>query len=419
MKFLFIFILAILGSLGLTAQYSDPNIAIPDSGYGADGNHTIALITIPNPAFSGQNIQIFHPGDISTPVPTIFYSHAFGGNNSNNIAGLTSFVAKKGYAFVFVPYQTVGVSIPERYDNLLNGFQLAARMYPNVIDTTRAGFMGHSFGGGATFANAHYCTTVLNWGQNGKFLYSLAPWYGYNLSEGDLTSFIANTNVLIEVFENDSTNDHRMAIDFFDHINVPNEFKDFITLKSDTLIGYVHMADHGVPNTVAHFDALDYYGIYRLLDALCDYTFNGNVAGKAVALGNGGAAQITMPAGMKPLEESDNPQVQYPQSQYEYPCSSSQNPRSSYCPEIPTGLNATTESDKLPVVYPNPFTSRIYYSNQDPGIWFSLYSVDGTLLYNGNQINKLDLSQLPSGIYFLKAENRTIGFFHTTRLCKL
>ena len=138
-------------------QYNDPNIPKPTSGYGADGSHTIGIDSFANPNFLLKNIEIFYPSDISTKVPTIFYSHAFGGNDPSNISGLLNFVAMKGYAIVFVPYQTIGVTNQDRYANLLNGFRLAARRYPNIIDTTKVGFLGWSFGGGASFANAYTC----------------------------------------------------------------------------------------------------------------------------------------------------------------------------------------------------------------------------------------------------------------------
>ena len=90
-----------------------------------------------------------------------------------------------------------------------------------------------------------------------------------------------------------------------------------------------------MPNTQSAYDAYDYYGIYRLLDALIDYSFNGNLAGKNVALGNGSKEQITMPShngqALAPLEVTDNPSTNYPQSKYQFPCSSINNPRLGNC----------------------------------------------------------------------------------------
>lgn len=394
------FCLLVVSAFG---QYSDPNIPKPVSGYGSDGTHTVGVISFVNPAFPEKNIEIYYPSDVQTKVPTLFYSHAYGGNISANIIGMLRFVAKKGYAIIFVPYQTTGVTIPERYANLLNGFRQAAREHADIIDTTQVGFMGHSFGGGASFANAYTCFTENNWGKNGRFIYSLAPWYTFNISQDQLQAFPADTKLLMEVFDDDTTNDHRMAIDCFQNIGIPAAEKDYIRLKSDTISGYVYVADHVVPNTVSAFNALDYYAIYRFLDALCDYTFHGNSVGKSVALGNGSAAQISMPGGLKNLEETDNPTPLYPEDKYMFPCSAAENLRATYCPGFATGVSE--RSLKKPLrLYPNPvsgiLTIEIPENRQNTAV--KLFSAEGRLLHclaNGER--QIDMSVYPKGLYWL------------------
>jgi hypothetical protein len=126
-----------------------------------------------------------------------------------------------------------------------------------------------------------------------------------------------------------------MAIDIFKNINISNTEKDFIYFKSSTINGYNYITDHAMPSSRKAFDALDYYGVYRLLDAMMDYSFNGNVNAKNVALGNGSMAQVTMPSyngqSMAPLEVTDNPAPKYLQGKYQFPAGSSTNPRSNYC----------------------------------------------------------------------------------------
>lgn len=392
-------------AINLFGQIYTGPIPKPTSGYGADGTHTVGIDSFANPNFSGKYIKIYHPSDIATPVPTIFYSHAYGGNNSAYISGMLNFVAMKGYAIVFVPYQTVGVTIYDRYDNLLNGFRKAARDYPAIIDTTRVGFMGHSFGGGASFANAYKCFMENNWGQNGRFIYALAQWYSYNISQTELQSFPADTKLLTEIFDDDTTNDHRMAIDIYNNINLSAAEKDFILVKSDTISGYVYAAVHRLPNTDSPFDALDYYAYYRFIDALSDYTFNGNIAGKNVALGNGSAAQTTMPAGLTSLAQTDNPLVVYPESKYIFPCSNSQNLRSSYCP-IAVGVNDTSSPENSIALYPNPaqqtFTIELPQNNLD----VTITDVVGRKIYENKNISGkilINSQNFKNGIYILKA----------------
>ena len=312
----------------------------PTSGYGADGNYEVAEIDFTNPQYNTTQVSIFYPKGITSRRPTIFFSHPYGGEDKSYHMGLYNFVAKKGYVIVFVPYKTVDISIDHRYQTLWEGFVKAATDYPNIIDTRKVGFMGHSFGGGASIDLAYKAFTELGWGENGRFLFTMAPWYAYNwgstlTTEQQLQSFPANTKMISQVYDEDDVNDHRLAIDIYTHINIPASEKDYIYIKSSVIAGYNYVTDHPMPSSRQAFDALDYYGVYRLLDAMMDYCFNGTQAAKNTALGNGSAAQVTMPSyngqAMTPLEVTDTPTPRYPQSKYQFPCSSASNPRITFC----------------------------------------------------------------------------------------
>ena len=405
----------ICNSYYITAQtsvYYDPNYPKPSSGYGADGSHTVGVVSFSNPYYPSQNINIYYPSDIVGKVPTIFYSHAYGGYNPVGVDGMLYFVARKGYAIVFVPYQTTGVTVLNRYANLLNGFQLAARNYPNIIDTTEVGFMGWSFGGGASFANAYTCFTQYNWGQNGRFIYALAQWYSYNISQAQLQSFPSNVKLLTEIFDNDSTNDHRMAVDIFNNVNIATTEKDFVRLISDTIGSYIYDAKHNTPatsGTSTQFNAFDYYGYYRLLDALCDYTFNGSLSGKNVALGHGDSLQVTMPVGLRNLVEYISPAVLYPQSKYQYPCTDSLNLRASYCPSLSTSTNELNDVHSGLRIYPNPATSGITLevsAGMEPKNFIIINSIGQLMpvkLVQSQSIYNMDVSAFPNGIYFIQS----------------
>jgi hypothetical protein len=310
-------------------------ISRPASGYGADGSYAVATASFPNPLYTGTEVTIFYPSGITTAKPTIFYSHPYGGEDKDYNKGLFEFIAKKGYAVVFVPYPTTGVSVDDRYNTLWAGFRKAVSDYHQIIDTTKVGFMGHSFGGGASIGLAYKAFTVYNWGQSGRFIFTMAPWYSYNIADSQLQSFPANTKMITQVYDEDDVNDHRLAIDIFRNINIANAEKDFIYMKSSTIAGYTYHTDHTLPNSRTAYDAYDYYGVYRLLDALIDYSFNNNSAAKNVALGNGSAEQVTMPGYkgklMAPLEVSDNPAPKYEQSKYEFQCGNAVNPRKEHC----------------------------------------------------------------------------------------
>jgi len=310
-------------------------ISRPTSGYGADGHYAVAKVSFASPTYSGKYVDIFYPQGITSPVPTIFYSHPFGGEDSDYNIGLFDFIAKKGYAVVFAPYPTVGVSVDERYTTLWESFKKAVTDYPSIISTTKVGFMGHSFGGGASFSLAHKGFIDEGWGESGRFIFAMAQWYSFQITDDELLGFPSNTKLITQIYDDDVTNDHRMAIDIFKHVNIPDSEKDFILIRGSVLPSYTYVADHVLPNTRSAFDAYDYYGVYRLLDALIDYSFNGSAAGKNVALGNGSKEQVIMPSyngqALAPLEVTDDPVAQYPQSKYEFSCGSSTNLRIKYC----------------------------------------------------------------------------------------
>lgn len=389
-----------------THVYADPNIPKPTHGFGQDGPNTTATTSCVNPSWPSHPIMIYHPTEITTPVPTIFYCHGFGGSDPANVSGMIEFVTSKGYCLVFVPYSTQ-VSNAVRYADMLKGFRRAARQNPGIIDTTRVGFLGYSFGGGASFHLAHTAFTENGWGSQGRFLYALAPWYALEISQDQLVNFPSDTKVLVEVFEADTNNDHRMAIDLFKTIGVPTAEKDFLLVRGDTLNGYVHAAEHSLPNMNA-FDALDYYAYYRLLAALCDYTWTGSAAAKKVALGGGHAWQTTMPTGMKPLVETDPPVPAYPESKYRSPCSSPQNPREQYCSSPDHGSAGPGPfGGDLPMPWPVPAGNTLNMMWPPDALRETAYLVDmlgrpvRQVVGNGDAKGTFDLTGLPSGPYVL------------------
>lgn len=398
-SFFYSTILVVFISLTTFGQNYTGPIPKPTSGYGSDGINTIAISSFSNPNYPTEDIRIFYPSGITSSVPTIFYSHGFGGYDPVNILGLLNFVARKGYAIVFVPYQTTSVTNQQRYNNLLSGFIKSARDFPSIIDTTKVGFMGHSFGGGATFANAYHCFTNLNWGSSGRFMFASAQWYSLNISQTELLTFPNDVKLLTMVYENDITNDHRMANDIFNTINIPLSEKDYLLVKSDTINSYTYDAIHGLPNTVSAFDALDYYGIYRHLDALCDYTFNGSLAGKDVALGNGSSNQISMPGGMDNLIQSDAPNFSNPESIYTYPCTTIQNPRQTYCGIVASNHEISTNKDIS--MFPNPANTVLNIETEKTISKIEIFNVQGELVKTANTKN-VQIQELSGGIYFVK-----------------
>lgn len=390
-----------------SAQFQGPIPAI-STGYGSDGNAAIAQIDILNDRYLLKKISIFYPAGTTTPVPTIFYSHGYASTDTTFHIENLRHIASRGYAVVFVPYKSIGVTNAERYATLFDGFVKSARTNPTIIDTTRVGFFGQSFGGGATPRVAYRAFTENNWGVNGKFIYCSAPWYSFELGTTNLSNFPSDCNLLTVLYDDDFTNDHRIGMDVFNNIAIPDSSKDCIIVYSDTVAGYIYSADHNMPSQYTpngEFDALDSYVTFRLLDALADYSFTGNQTAKNMALGNGSTAQISMGGQLKNLYSSNTPSPIYPESSYTNPCSDTINERRLFCPSVVGIEHQNIEEDGIHI-YPNPVHSNveIRIETRFKALTISILTLTGKEVLITSKHTNININHLPNGIYFLRLD---------------
>ncbi len=300
-KLLFVLLLVLL------APFAQAQIPPITSGYGANGNFTVSDERFASPLFQAENVHVFRPVEATAPVPVIFFAPGFSLTDPASYHPLINHIVSRGYAVIFSPFQlvTLGDSVySKRYDTIWAGFEEAVRRYGQSFDLTRVGFIGHSFGGGASFAMMQRGAVGRGWGRNGLCLFVMAPWYVYEITTKQLIDFPAHAKLLIQVYESDDICDHRIAKEVFERVKLPASEKDFVLLRNDAWNNVELEASHGTPSGQTP-NALDYYGIWRLLDALADYAFTDNPQGKLIALGNGNTQQRFMgnwPDG-KPVKE--------------------------------------------------------------------------------------------------------------------
>ncbi|MBI1763741.1 MAG: hypothetical protein HYR56_20130 [Acidobacteria bacterium] len=275
------------------AQNTIPPIA---TGYGAEGTFTVLDERFASPLFPAENVHVFLPAERSSLAPVIFFAPGFSVTDPASYRPLINHIVSRGYAVVFSPFQIIagdGSVYEKRYDTIFAGYEEAVRRYGMFFDLTRVAFIGHSFGGGASFAMLQRGAVGKGWGSRGVFLFAMAPWYVYEITTKQLLDFPSHAKLLVQVYDADTVNDHRIAKEVFERTDLPASEKDFVLLRSDQQQGVTLDAAHGTPSGQTP-NALDYYGIWRLFDALADYAFNGAAAGKDVALGNGSAQQRFM-----------------------------------------------------------------------------------------------------------------------------
>lgn len=323
------------------ADYRGP-VPAPTDAFGGPGPYAVECETFPSPDWPAQVVSVFRPIKAPGRRPTWFFAHGFGATDPVHYEELLRHLASHGEVVVYSPYP---IARPRRsaalYDCLWDGFAAAAQRYPNLIDTTRVAFAGHSYGGGAIPWLALKAVREHGWGAHGLALLILAPWYSHFTSDADLAALPALTQVVVQVYADDVINDHRMAIDLFTHLNIPAANKDYLVVHSDQIGAYQYLANHRVPTgdarpragfTPTAYDALDTWGVARIASALGASAFHDDEAGRAVALGHGSAAQIQMgstPDGrpLHPMTRMASPTPLFPEAHYHFPFHDKLNPR--------------------------------------------------------------------------------------------
>ncbi len=356
-KILIVIIFLLLISQSAFSQSEYPNLddqsgGITD-GYGTWGNHTITKensVSVPDKGI----ITFYHPNETPSKRATVFFISGWG-RQAETYDKFFRFIVSHGYSLINIYNNDdpddpgyVG-NISTSYPNIIDMIKQSVILYPNWIDTTKVGLMGHSFGGGATiWVGDSLFNSKTNWGTNGRFIFTTAPWLSFLETREDLENYPPDVKLHIqvsmdEVVSNDDTShwtwltDPRAIRAVFELINIPDDDKDYIRVFSDKNRSYqyngetyTYDADHYISYTQAYsyhstysqyepYDEMDVYVINRLAHAMMDYVFEGNENAKTVALGNGSNEQINN-GELPDLEETDRPVITRPVDEFKYTC---------------------------------------------------------------------------------------------------
>ncbi|GEM_PF-4390727 len=315
-------------------------VAAPVAGYGSWGNQSVAapLSFVFDTQGHSNTVYVYHPDNQALAAPTVFFAPGW------NIpclayAELFRFLASKGYVAVCDEYVAdtgiLGAQLRE-------AFMEAANRYPEFIDTSRVGLAGHSSGAGLLTSVTYELVRNQGWGGNGSFIFSSAPWIDFDITDAMLADFPVDVKLIVHTYENDTGTDRRTYIQQFEPLPIPDSEKEFIMLRPVTVGGYDYLADHRVVATgdgnYGVFDAMDDFGVFRIVEALADYAFNGSPQGWRVALGNGGEEQLDM-GELRDLVSTDDPRP-IPGATSDYPCDVPANPRRMHCADYDAELPA-------------------------------------------------------------------------------
>ena len=264
---------------------------LPLSGeYGGFGQFTVTRQTIANPdATAPAPISVFIPNNATAQnkVPVVFFAHGFGGVSYQFYEKLILQLASNGYIVVFSPYtQNLFSTHTVRYNQLWNGFLAAVTQNAAIMDLTKVGFAGHSYGAGATPEMARR-GVAQGWGAGGLFMFIMAPWYNWGTN---MEQIPGNAKMIVQVYWDDETNQHLIGQnDVWNKLPQITERKWEVIRASQTFCslsaGHTVPVTDGLGQTAAATDGYDAWGVWRRLHALSVYTFTNNQTAKNVAFG--------------------------------------------------------------------------------------------------------------------------------------
>jgi hypothetical protein len=269
-------------------------------------------------------VSVFVPGNATAQNrrPVVFFAHGFGGFDYRFYEGLLRQLASNGYIVVFAPYTpNLFTTNANRYQQIWSGFQLAVERSGNLMDTSRVGFAGHSYGAGA-LPEMTKRGVALGWGANGLFLFPMAPWFAWG---SDFSTIPAKAKLVVQIYWEDGTNEHLIAQnDVWNRLAHLTERK-WQTVRSaqcrcSLKAGHsvpVSSGEQGTSDSGGDLNAQDYWSVWRRLHALSDYTFNNNAAAKDIAFGvdaRSGRWRFCALRPVAPLEATDAPVVNPNQS---------------------------------------------------------------------------------------------------------
>lgn len=269
--------------------------------YGDSGGYAYEIETLTH---NGNELSVYLPVSEQL-LPVVFFTHGFGADRNSYIE-ILDHMARRGCVVVFPSFPTNGMGVRQIYDHVFSGFEKAIELFGDRLTLSYVGFVGHSFGGGANPNMAYRGLVERGWGGSGSFIYSIAPWYTYEMTDSQLSSFPGEVVFLEQVYEDDTVNDHRMAIDIYEHISIAqqNKFYQFIHTENSLV------ADHYVPTSQGS-DTIRRVTVMAPFDAIYDSAFNKSNTGFEWL-----AAPQEVVEDYSPFEVMTNPEARYPEDKY-------------------------------------------------------------------------------------------------------
>lgn len=252
-------------------KYTDLNFGEGSREYGKPNANVVKV------EIYDENTSVYYPENRSsenkTPVILFVPGWSFGTQTHKDYETLLTFIASKGYTVFYAETTNkyTGKDFIERFKAIFE-FEKDKN-----IDTTKLGIVGYSYGGGLSYSIfKHFVIGEKKWGENGKFIFTIAPWFAFDMSEDDFKSIPKDTKVVNVDFNEDNSTDHRITLTLYNKLtSIGNKNKDFQVYDTN---------DHGYPMGK---NVNEMQGILKPLDALLDYALHQKHDAYETALGVG------------------------------------------------------------------------------------------------------------------------------------
>ncbi len=211
------------------------------------------------------NTTLYKPKkiDLNKKLPVVLFAPGWGSKNHEDYKTLLTFIASQGYVVIYSksPMEYAAQFHIERFSEILSDKNVS-----NYIDTLNFGVVGHSAGGGISFKIMDYFSKN-GYGEKGKFIFSMDPWFAFGMGEDTFENFSKDTKVVIQQYDYARQLDPRIALTIFDRLSILGDKNRDYQIYKDL--------GHGYPFGVGSYDTKQM--ILKPLDALMDYVFNSNL----------------------------------------------------------------------------------------------------------------------------------------------
>jgi len=207
-----------------------------------------------------DNATLYRPEVISDDgFPVVLFAPGWSSQNHLDYKTLLTFIAQHGYMAIYIksPAEYSSKISIERFSSVLEDKKVV-----EVLDKSKIGIVGHSSGGGIVFKLMDYFSKA-GYGEDGRFIFSMDPWFAFDMSKSDLEKLPLNTHVVIQQYTNHSSTDPRIALTIFDAISTLGEENIDYQVYEDLGHGYPMGSDDFSKKQI----------ILKPLDALINYTF--------------------------------------------------------------------------------------------------------------------------------------------------